>query len=126
MKSIKNREVIIMNEERDDMVVVLVDDEGVETEYEHLDTIEMNGKEYVVLMPIPELRDDEDEDEDEEENWLEEDEDDEVFIFRVMRNENGEDTLVSVEDEDELDAVFEEFRQRNEDEYDFEDLDEEE
>ena len=108
-----------MKEERDDVVLVLVDDEGVETEYEHLDTVELNGKEYVILMPLPEIEDGE------EENW-EEEEDEEVFIFRVERNEKGEDTLVGVEDEDELDAVFEEFRQRNEEEYDFEDLDEEE
>jgi len=112
-----------MKEERDDAVLVLVDDEGVETEYEHLDTVELNGKEYVILMPLPEIEDGE------EENWEEEEdeeEDEEVFIFRVERNEKGEETLIGVEDEKELDAVFEEFKQRNEDEYEFEDLDEEE
>ena len=92
-------------DERDD-IFVLIDEDGREVEFELLDTIEMNDNEYVVLLPLS------DEDSD--------DETDEVVILRIEQDENGEDSFVSVEDEDELDAVFEEFKSRIEDEYDFE------
>jgi len=94
-----------MSEERDD-IVVLVDENGEEVEFEHLDTIELNGNEYVVLLPL---------DESEEEKDI-----DEVVILKIEHGET-EDSFVSVEDDDELDAVFEEFRVRMEDEFDFED-----
>lgn len=97
------REVKDMSEERDD-IVVLVDEDGEEVEFEHLDTIEFNGNEYVVLLPILES---------EEENDI-----DEVVILKIDHGE--EDSFVSVDDDDELDAVFEEFKARMENEYDFE------
>ncbi len=95
-----------MSEERDD-VVVLVDENGEEVEFEHLDTIEMNGSEYVILLPL------EEEEEEEETNT------DEVVILKIEHNDSGEDSFISVEDEDELNSVFEEFKARMEDEYDF-------
>ncbi len=96
-----------MSEERDD-IVVLVDENGNEVEFEHLDTIGMNGNEYVVLLPL------DDEESDDEQDV------DEVVILRIEHGEDGEDSFVTVDDEDELDSVFEEFRLRNEDEFDFE------
>lgn len=90
-----------MSEERDD-VVILVDDSGKEMEFEHLDTIEMNEKEYVVLLPVEQG----------------EDEVDEVVILKIEHGEDGEDAFVTVEDEKELDAVFEEFKAHMEEEYD--------
>lgn len=92
-----------MSEERDD-VVILVDENGEEVEFEHLDTVELNGNEYVVLLP---------KDESEEEKDI-----DEVVILKIEHGEE-EDSFVSVEDDDELDAVFEEFRVRMEDEFEF-------
>lgn len=94
-----------MADDRDD-VVVLIDENGEEAEFEHIDTIEMNGNEYVVLIPL--LKE---EIEDEEE----------VVILKVEHGEDGEDSFVSIDDDDELDAVFEEFKSRMEDEYEFED-----
>ncbi|MGE4283188.1 MAG: DUF1292 domain-containing protein [Clostridia bacterium] len=96
-----------MTEERDD-IIVLVDENGEEVEFEHLDTIEMNDNQYVVLLPIGE----------DEEN-----EEDEVVILKVTEGEDGEDSLLAVEDEAELNEVFEEFKIRMEDEFEF--LDEE-
>lgn len=93
-----------MSEERDD-IVVLVDENGEEVEFEHLDTIELNGNEYVVLLPVSETE--------------EEKEIDEVVILKIEHGEE-EDSFVSVDDDDELDAVFEEFRVRMEDDFDFE------
>lgn len=100
-----NREGYIMTEERDD-IVVLVDENGDESEFEYLDTIEMNGNEYVVLIPFSEK--DETDFEDEEE----------VVILRIEHGSDGEDSFVSIEDEEELNEVFEEFQSRMEYEYD--------
>lgn len=94
-----------MSEERDD-IVVLLDENGEEVEFELLDTVELNGNEYVVLLPIEESED---------ENDI-----DEVVILRIEHGEE-EDSFVSVDDDDELEAVFEEFKLRMEDEFDFED-----
>ena len=94
-----------MEEDRDD-IVILVDENGDEVEFEHIDTIDMNGNEYVVLVPYNEDAD-EDEEQDEEE----------VVILKVEHSESGEDSFVTVEDEEELDAVFEEFQQHMDDEF---------
>ena len=99
-------------EERDD-IVVLIDEDGGEVEFEHLDTIEMNDKEYVVLLAL-------NEESTEEENANEDSSDiDEVVILKIEHNEDGEDAFVSVEDDNELNSVFEEFKVRMEEEYDF-------
>lgn len=92
-----------MEDERDD-IVVLVDENGEEVEFEHIDTIEMNDNEYVVLAPYLE-------------DESEETEEEEIIILKVDHNENGEDSFVTVEDEEELDAVFEEFQSRMEEEF---------
>lgn len=98
-------------EEREEGIVVLIDENGEEVEFEHLDTIEMNESEYVVLMPL-------------EGEEADESDTDEVIILKIEHNENGEDSFVTVEDEDELNAVFEEFKLRMEDQFDFEDEEE--
>lgn len=95
---------LAMDEERDD-IVILVDENGEEVEFEHIDTIEMNGNEYVVLAPVSE--DDEEEELDEEE----------VVILKVEHGEDGEDTFITIEDDEEMDDVFDEFQSRMEDLY---------
>ncbi|MDP4093250.1 MAG: DUF1292 domain-containing protein [Bacillota bacterium] len=93
-----------MTEERDD-IIVLVDEDGQEVEFELVDNIEMNDNEYVVLMPL-------------EEESAEEDEVDEVVILKIEHNSDDEDSFVTIEDEEELNSVFEEFNRRMEEEYD--------
>jgi uncharacterized protein YrzB (UPF0473 family) len=68
----------------------------------------MNGSEYVVLLPV-EMEEEQEEDSDT----------DEVLILKIEHNEEGEDSFISVEDEGELNMVFEEFKVRMEDEFDF-------
>lgn len=92
-----------MDAERDD-IVVLIDEDGEEVEFEHIDTIELNGNEYVVLVPLEEEEDDGQEEE-------------EVVILRVEHTEDGEDTFVTIEDDDELEEVFDEFQSRLEEEF---------
>lgn len=93
-----------MSEQERDDIVVLIGEDGEEVQFEHLDTIEMNDNEYVVLLPL-----------DEQDN----EEVDEVVILKIERNEEGEDSFLTVDDEDELNSVFEEFKARMEEEYDF-------
>lgn len=92
-----------MDEERDD-IVVLVDENGEEVEFEHIDTIEMNENEYVVLAPLEEETDEDQEVE-------------EVIILKVEHNEDGDDSFVTIEDDDELEEVFNEFQSRMEEEF---------
>ena len=86
-------------------IIVLTDDEGNDVEFEWLDTIQMNDQTYVVVLPT-----DEDAEEDAEE----------VVILR-MEEEDEEETFVGLEDEDEINAVFEEFKEKNKENFDFED-----
>ncbi len=103
-----------MANERDD-VIVLVNENGEEESFRHLDTIEMNDNKYVVLSPLSQYDD-----------GGENDEVEDIVILKLQQGDDGEDTLVVVEEDDEIEAVFEEFRSRVEDEYDFlEDLEEE-
>ncbi len=83
-------------------IVTLVDDEGVEREFEVLDCIvlEDSKRKFYALMPNFEL---EDTDLD----------DDEVtyFIFEMIE-EDGEEQLVEVEDDELLDELSEQFEER--------------
>jgi len=96
-----------MEDERDD-IVILVDENGDEVEFEHIDTIEMNGNEYVVLAAL---------EEEESESEAEEQDEEEVVILKIEHNEDGEDSFVTIDDDDELDDVFEEFQARMEEEF---------
>ncbi|MDR1603769.1 MAG: Holliday junction resolvase RuvX [Gracilibacteraceae bacterium] len=88
--------------------VVLTDDEGAEHEFIHLETLEVDGNTYFVLLPTG-AEDDEDEDEDEDEDVDEEyDEDDdeiEAIILKLEKNEKGEEILVDIEDDEEWEKV---------------------
>jgi len=75
--------------------LTLTDDEGNEFELEHLDTIELNNQIYMAFLPA-------DMDEDDEDFGL--------VILKVVEEEN-EDFLVSIDDENELNTVFERFSQ---------------
>lgn len=92
------------NGEMMDNIVVLVDQDGKEMEFEYLDTIEYEGANYAVLVPL--------EEDDEEEAGS-------VLIMKIIPDENGDDLLDMVEDEAVLDAVFEIFRENNSDDFEF-------
>ena len=95
-------------EEDFDNVVVLNDEEGKEVRFEFLDLIEYENEEYVILLPI-------DEEEDSEE----------VVILKVEDTDSEEEeSYVSVDDEEVLNTVFEMFKEKFKDEFNF--IDEEE
>lgn len=96
-------------EEELDNIIVLNDENGEEVPFEFLDLIELEGEEYVVLLPV------------------EEDEEDagEVVILKVEDTDSEEEeSYVSVEDEEVLNRVFEMFKEKFKDEFNF--IDEEE
>lgn len=82
-----------------DDIIILVDENGEEQEYELLDTIEYEGERYVVL--------------------IQEDED-EVSILKIESEEDEDLSLVTCEDS-EIEEVYSLFREKNTDNYDFDD-----
>jgi hypothetical protein len=92
-----------------DNIIVLNDEDGNEVPFEFLDLIELDGEEYVVLLPA-------EEDESEEAG--------EVVILKVEDTESEEEeSYVSVEDEEVLNKVFEMFKEKFKDEFNFIDED---
>ena len=88
-----------------DNVVILNDEEGNEVQFEFLDLVELDDEEYVVLLPITEEG---------------EEDEGEVVILIVYYSENyEEESYVSVDDEDVLNRVFDIFKERFKDDFDF-------
>lgn len=85
-----------------DNKIILNDEEGNEIEFEFLDVVELDDKEYVILLPVAEA------------------EKGEVVIFRI-EGEGDEESYVSLEDEAEAERVFEAFKEKTKDEFDFAD-----
>ena len=92
--------------EEADNIVILNDEEGNEVQFEFLDLIEYNEEEYVILLPV--------EDEISEEPG-------EVVILKVESTSEDEEPYVSVEDEEVLNNVFEIFKEKFKDEFNFTD-----
>jgi len=94
-----------MDEELEN-IIVLNDEEGNEVKFEFLDLVELDEEEYVVLLPIQES---------------EEEGDGEVVILKLEDTEDDseEESYVGVEDEEILNKVFEIFKEKFKDEFDF-------
>ncbi|MBR1539622.1 MAG: DUF1292 domain-containing protein [Clostridia bacterium] len=95
-----------MDEENlDENIIILNDDEGNEVKFEFLDLIKYEEEDYVVLLPVPEG--------DEEDN--------EVVILKLEETDSeDEESYVSVDDEETLSAVFDIFKEKFKDEFNFE------
>lgn len=90
-----------------DNIIVLNDEEGNEVKFEFLDLIELDDEEYVVLLPVTEEG---------------EEEEGEVVILKVEDTddeESDEESYVSIEDEEILNKVFEIFKEKFKDDFDF-------
>ena len=79
-----------MSEEYGNDFVTLIDEDGNEVEFEHIDTVEYEGVTYLAFIPAE----------------LSVEEDAEVVIMQVVTDENGEELLEGVDDDDIADAVF--------------------
>lgn len=89
-------------EEYEAEIITLEDDLGNEKDFEFLDTVEYDGDEYIVLLPVDE----------EEQN--------EVMILRVDSLNDEDESYSGIDDEDVLQAVFDIFKERYKDDFDFE------
>lgn len=83
-----------------DNIIILNDDEGNEVEFEFLDLVAYRGKEYVVLLPIS-------------------DEADEVVILQLEEADDETESYISVDDELTLQVIFEIFKERAKDIFNF-------
>ena len=93
-----------MDEEELDNIIVLNDEDGNEVNFEFLDLVELDGEEYVILLPTDES----------------EDAPGEVVILQVEDTDSeDEESYISVEDEEVLNKVFEIFKEKFQDEFDF-------
>ena len=96
----------IENMEENPFLVDLFDEDGNKEVFEHLDTVQLDGNEYVICIPYKEEEDGEV---------------DEVVILKVESEENGESALVFEPNDSILSRVYDIFRERNADKFDFED-----
>ncbi|HIY06359.1 MAG TPA: DUF1292 domain-containing protein [Candidatus Evtepia faecigallinarum] len=85
-----------MSEEYSANFITVTDDDGNEFELEHLDTLEYNGQTYLAFFPAVQ----EGEEEKEEELGL--------VILKAIE-ENGEEILSTLDSDEEIDAVYNEF-----------------
>ena len=94
-----------------DNIISLNDEDGNEVKFEFLDLIDFEDEQYVVLLPV-----------------LEEGEEDEGEVVILKLEDSDEDTeqesYVSVENEETLMKVFNIFKDKFKDEFDFVDSDE--
>ena len=86
--------------EEEESILTLTDENGDELRFEYLDCIEMEGTEYLVLMP-------------EESN--------EIVILEIQPVDEENENYVAVESEETLDAVYAIFKERYKDVLEFED-----
>ena len=82
-------------------ILTLTDENGQDVDFEYLDCIEYQGKEYLVLMPADEIST-------------------EIVILEVEPVDDENENYLSVEDEDLLNAVYEIFKEKYKDVLTFE------
>ena len=92
----------ILNEEEEVSILTLTDDKGNDVDFEYLDCIEYNGKEYLVLMPMDE-------------------ESTEIVILEIEPVDEENENYLAVEDEAVLNAVYGVFKDKYKDVLTFED-----
>ena len=76
-----------MEEIYDGDIYTLTDETGKESEFELIGSCEFEGKTYLALVPV-------------------EEDSEEYVILRLELDETGEETLVTIDDDDELEAVY--------------------
>ena len=79
-----------MTEDYGSDFITIVDEDGTEYELEVLSTLEYNGETYMAVIPA----------------GLGEDEELEVSILKSVEEDDGESTLCAIEDESELETVY--------------------
>ena len=83
-----------MSEEYGSDFITIVDDDGQEFELEVLDTMDYNGESYTAFLPA---------------DMDEEDPDYGIIILRAVTDENGDELFESIDDDEQLQDVYEKF-----------------
>ena len=83
-----------MNEDNGAELITIVDDDGTEFELELLDTMDYKGQTFTAFLPA---------------NMDEDDPDYGIIILRSVIDENGDELFESIDDDDELQDVYEHF-----------------
>ena len=83
-----------MSEEFGSDFITIIDDDGAEFELEVLDTMDYKGQSFVAFLPA---------------NMDEEDPDYGIIILRSVFDENGDELFESIDDDEELQDVYEHF-----------------
>lgn len=82
-----------MSEEYGPDFITITDEDGNEFELEHLGTLELNGTMYMSFVPAD----------------MDEDDEDFGLILLKVVEKDGEELLADIDDQQELDAVYEKF-----------------
>ena len=93
----ENEEIL---QEEETSILTLTDENGEDINFEYLDCVEYEGKEYLVLMP---------------------EESDEIVILEIEPVDEENENYLAVDDEATLDAVYGIFKERYKDVLQFED-----
>ena len=93
-------------------ILTLVDEDGVEHEFEIADTLELDNERYMALIPVF----------DDEADML--DDSGELVVLKVV-NEEGEEFLEAIQDENEFNKVSKIFMDKLDETYDFIEADDE-
>lgn len=99
----ENRDISAQNEESEESsIITLTDSRGRKVRFELLDMINYSGTDYAVMVPAEEGEDA-----------------DQVLIFRVEDAEKDVNTLTLVDNPETAQAIFELFRTKNANRFDF-------
>lgn len=92
------------NEAMEEELFTLTDEEGNESQFALVGELELDGQEYLALVPVDADPADDGEDE--------------YVILKVTADENGEEILVTIDDDEEFDRVADAFEDQFMNEYD--------
>jgi len=98
----ENEEILQEQEQEETSILTLTDENGEDMDFEYLDCIDYEGKEYLVLMPAETVAT-------------------EIVILEVEPVDEENENYLSVSDENILNAVYDIFKERYKDVLTFED-----
>ena len=90
-----------------DQIFTLTDEEGNESQFELIGNLDINGNTYVALVPVDSNSEEE-----------------EYVILKVEEDENGDEFLVTIDDDDEFDEVADAFEDQFMAEFDYDAVEE--
>lgn len=92
----------LLNEEEETEILTLTDENGQDVDFEYLDCLVYQEKEYLVLMPVDEAET-------------------QIVILEIQPVDEENENYLSVDDEATLDAVYNMFKEKYKDVLTFED-----